>query len=614
MKDFFKVLRTYLPPYKNKIVLNIIFNVFGALFEAFSFLAMIPVLRQLFGLEEKVYKYKEFNVDIHNLGAALEILKNNVNAWITELSNTKGAVFSLIVIGLFLITMVFFKSAFNYLASFYMTIIRNNVVRDIRNRIYRKCLSLPIAFYSNERKGDLIARMSGDVQEVEMSVMNSLDMFFKNPIKILVALTTMFIMSWKMTLFVLLFMPVAGGIIGRIGKSLKKKSTAGQNKLGEILSSIEETITGLRIIKAFNAQEKVKTRFSQQNEEFKNIMNRIMWRRFMAHPVSELLGTIIMVIVLWYGGSLILKDKPELDPAKFLVYLIFFYSIINPAKAFSQAMYTIRKGLASMDRINKILHAQSTITEPKNPKPLTSFKGNIKYNDVSFKYNTEWVLKNINIQVEKGKTIALVGQSGSGKSTLVDLLPRFYDVLEGTITVDDIDIRQVPINDLRSLMGIVNQEAILFNDTIFNNIAFGIENATEADVINAAKVANAHEFIMATDHGYQTNIGDRGGKLSGGQRQRLSIARAVLKNPPILILDEATSALDTESEKLVQDALTRLMKNRTSIVIAHRLSTIVHADKIFVMDNGVVAESGTHNELIEKQGKYKYFFDLQNFG
>jgi subfamily B ATP-binding cassette protein MsbA len=614
MKDFIKVLRIYLPPYKSSIVLNVVFNVLSALFGIFSFISFIPVLRILFELQEPVNELMQVSFSFGGLKEYGEAVQNNIFYYITQISNTKGASVALVYIGLFLVLMVMFKTGFAYLASFSMVNIRNNVVRDIRQRIFRKIISLPLSFFSNERKGDVIARMTGDVGEIEVSIMNSLDMFFKNPIIIIISITTMLFMSVPLTLFVFILFPLAGTLIGRIGKSLKKRSKKGQNKMGEILSSIEETLGGLRIIKAFTAERKVDANFNGLIESFRNIMNKIMWRRTLAHPVSEFLGTIIIVIVMWYGGRLILENENNnLKPDAFLVYLVVFYSIINPAKAFSQAYYTIQKGLASIERIDKILEAENNITEKPDAKPLKSFNSKVEFHGVYFKYVEDDVLKDINIRVNKGESIALVGQSGSGKSTLVDLIPRFYDPYKGKITIDDIPVTDAKLNDLRELMGIVNQEAILFNDTIFNNIAFGVENATEQEVIAAAKVANAHEFIVQTPEGYQTNIGDRGNKLSGGQRQRLSIARAVLKNPPILILDEATSALDTESEKLVQEALTNLMKNRTSIVIAHRLSTITHADKIYVLEDGKIVESGSHDELVALEGKYKRFFDLQNF-
>jgi len=613
MKDFYKILKRYIPPYKFHLSLNIIFNFFGALFGIFSFITMIPVLKILFGLEEKVYGFKEINISVSTFKEVAEALEHNLYSLITRISENQSATMALIYIGLFLIFMVLLKTGLAYMASFFMVYIRNGAVRDIRNQIYRKTISLPLSFFSEERKGDIIARMTGDIQEIEASIMNSLEMLFKNPIIILVSLITMVIMSWKLTIFVIILFPVAGGIIGRIGKSLKKSSMAGQNKMGEILSTIDETLSGLRIVKAFNAEKKMDSRFTNENEDYKGIMNRLMRRRFLAHPVSEFLGTILIVVLMWYGGNLILNDRSKLPPENFLVYLVVFYNIINPSKAFSQAFYSIQKGLASMERVDKILKATSNIVEIKNPREIKNFTQLIEYKNISFKYEKVNVLSDIDLKIEKGKTIALVGQSGSGKSTLVDLLPRFYDVTKGEILIDGNNIRGLKIINLRDLMGIVSQEAILFNDNFYNNIAFGLETVGEAEVIQAAKIANAHEFIIDTEYGYQTNIGDMGGKLSGGQRQRISIARAVLKNPPILILDEATSALDTESERLVQDALIKLMENRTSIVIAHRLSTIIHADEIYVLSDGRIVEHGNHKQLLSVKGEYKKFFELQNF-
>ncbi len=613
MKDFLKILRRYIPPYKVHLILNVVFNFLGAIFGIFSFFTMIPVLRILFGLEEKVYGLREISFSLSSLKEFKEAFEYNIYSLITKISETQSATMALIYIGLFFIFMVFLKVGFTYLASFFIVYIRNGVVRDIRNQIYRKAISLPISFYSEERKGDIISRMTGDIQEIEASIMNSLEMLFKNPIIILVSVVAMIIMSWKLTLFVFLLFPVAGTIIGRIGKSLKKSSMAGQNKMGQILSIIEETLSGLRIVKAFNAEKNMSARFTRENEQYKGIMNKLMRRRFLAHPVSEFLGTIVIVILMWYGGNLILNDISKLPPENFLIYLVVFYNIINPTKAFAQAFYSIQKGLASMERVDRILNTESTITEVDNPVDKKDFKDQIEYRNVSFKYEKKYVLRDINLKVKKGKTIAFVGQSGAGKSTLVDLLPRFYDVTGGEILIDGTGIRNLKISSLRNLMGIVNQEPILFNDSFFNNIAFGMENASEEQVVRAAKIANAHEFIINTEEGYYTNIGDRGSKLSGGQRQRISIARAILKNPPILILDEATSSLDTESERLVQDALIKLMKNRTSVVIAHRLSTIVHADEIYVISNGRIVEHGKHEELITSRGEYKKFFELQNF-
>ncbi|MBN2764621.1 MAG: ABC transporter ATP-binding protein, partial [Bacteroidales bacterium] len=576
--------------------------------------SMIPLLKILFGLEEKVYGYISFRSAAGSSETLGNAIKHNLYCLITQVSETQGPARALIYIGLFLIIMVLLKVGFTYMATFNIALLRNAVVRDIRMKIYNKTLSLPIGFFSEERKGDIIARITGDVTEVEASVINSLEMLIKNPIIILVFVTTMVIMSWQLTLFVCVLFPIAGAIIGRIGKTLKKHSMAGQNKMGELLSTVEETLSGLKIVKGFAAEKKTSNRFHKQAEDYRRIMNRIFIRRYLASPLSELLGTIVVIIVMWYGGYLILTNTTGgLSPEKFLVYIAVFYGIINPSKAFSTEYYSIQKGLASMERINRILDAENTIKEKKDAIPIKTFNEAIEYRNVSFRYRKDLVLKNITFTLKKGRMIALVGHSGSGKSTLADLLPRFYDTVSGKILIDGTDIRDYKIADLRNLMGIVTQDPILFNDTFFNNIAFGVESATIEQVTEAAKVANAHEFIASTENGYDTNIGDRGGKMSGGQRQRISIARAVLKNPPILILDEATSALDTESEKLVQDALTRLMKNRTSIVIAHRFSTIVDADEIFVLKNGEIIENGNHERLMRLNGEYKKYFDMQYF-
>lgn len=613
MKAFFRTVGRYLLPYKRNLIFNILCNFFSALFGVFSLISMIPLLRILFGLEQKVYGYIKISEAAGSFESLSNAIKHNIYCYITQITETKGPAAALIYIGVFLILMVFFKVSFTYLASYFIAFMRNAVVRDIRLKIYNKTLSLPVGFFSEEKKGDIMARISGDVSEVETSIMSSLEMLFKNPIIILVSLVTMILMSWKLTVFVLILFPIAGSVIGRIGKSLKKRSLAGQNKMGELLSTIEETLSGIKIIKAFVAENKILERFRRQIEDYRKIMNRIMTRRYLASPLSELLGTIVIIIVMWYGGNLILNNTSELSPEKFLVYLAVFYSIINPAKAFSTEYYSIQKGLASMERINRILYAENNIKEKENALPISTFNDSIEYRNVSFRYKSDFVLRDISFTVKKGSVVAIVGHSGSGKSTLVDLLPRLYDVVKGQILIDGTDIRDYKISDLRSMMGIVTQDPILFNDTFYNNIAFGVESATPEQITHAAKVAHAHEFIINTELGYDTNIGDRGGKLSGGQRQRISIARAVLKNPPILILDEATSSLDTESEKLVQDALTKLMKNRTSIVIAHRISTIINADKIIVLKNGEIIESGNHDELMEKNGEYRKYFEMQYF-
>ena len=608
MKDIIKLLRRVLPPYKGKVALNFLFNLLAAIFGAFSFILLEPVLGILFGTDEKVRELLPFEL-------STEAITNNLSYFITWVMDQYGESAALIYIGVFVILMVLLKTGFTYLASYAMIGIRNGVVRDIRSRIYRKMVSLPLGFFSDERKGDIMARMTGDVQEIENSVMNSLDMLFKNPILIMISLVYMVYTSWSLTIFVFIMLPIAGLLIGRIGKSLKKQSRRGQNKQGELLSIIDEDISGLRIIKAFTAEEKAIERFERENENYRLIMNRLMSRYFLAHPVSEFLGTALIVVVLWYGGNLILTGggSGTLNPQQFIVYLVFFYNIINPAKAFSTALYSVEKGLASMERIDRILSQENKIKDKTDARSKHGFESRIEYRNVSFRYATERVLDQVSLTIHKGQTVAFVGKSGSGKTTLVDLLPRFWDVTDGSICLDGEDIRDLKIRDLRGLMGNVNQEPILFNETFFNNIAFGSEHATEEEVINAAKIANAHDFIIATEKGYQTNIGDRGDKLSGGQKQRISIARAILKNPPILILDEATSALDTESEKLVQNALENLMRNRTSLVIAHRLSTIKNADVIYVLDEGQITEKGTHDELIAMHGLYFKLHKMQVF-
>ncbi len=615
MRDFLHILRRFVPPYKRYLAGNVVFNILSAILNLFSFALIIPILQILFKIDQDVYTYTPVVWDLgdwENLKAIPAILKDNFFWFVSDLIEKQGGSFTLVVLGIFLVVMTFFKVATMYLAFFMMIPIRTGVVRDIRNQINRKITQLPLGFFSEERKGDILARISGDVNEIEASLMSSLDMLFKNPILIGIYLVGMILISWQLTLFVFILLPFAGYVMGQVGKKLKRKSLEGQQQWGALMSQIEETLSGLRIVKAFNAENKIQRRFEQANEQFRQTITRVYRRQQMAHPMSEFLGTATIAIVLWYGGSLILSNNSSIDAATFIYYLVIFYSLINPAKDLSKAAYAIQKGLASMTRIDKILMAQSDINDPKQPKPV-GFNEAIHYNQVWFRYQNDWVLKNIDLTIPKGKTIALVGQSGSGKSTLVDLLPRFYDVSEGSITIDKTDIRDVRLMDLRGLMGNVNQEAILFNDTFFNNIAFGVEDATREQVEEAARIANAHEFIMASEHGYDTNIGDRGGKLSGGQRQRISIARAILKNPPILILDEATSALDTESEHLVQEALENLMRNRTTIVIAHRLSTIKNADEICVMHEGEIVERGCHEELLKLNGYYKRLCDMQSF-
>ena len=597
-----------MPPYKKQLALNIVFNILAALLTLFSFALIIPILEMLFGLNTAHYNYTPWG------SASIDkVVVNNFYYYVQSIIASSGRSVALACIAAALVVMTGLKTGAAYMAAYFMISLRTGVVRDLRAMIYNKMVSLPIGFFSSERKGDVMARMSGDVTEVENSVMMSLDMMFKNPIMIVVCLAMMLFVSWQLTLFVFILLPVAGLIMGRVGKYLKRVSLEQQNQLGTIMSNIEETISGLRIIKAFNAEEKVKNRFAGENEKYRNLSRRMSRRYELAHPMSEFLGTATIAIVLWFGGTLILNGTDAITAPKFIYYMVIFYSIINPAKDFSKASYNIQRGLASMQRIDKIMNAENPITDPAQPVNLTAFKQGISYRDVRFRYEDAWVIDGVSIDIPCGKTVALVGQSGSGKTTIADLLPRFYDVNEGCITIDGVDLRNYRVAQLRALMGNVNQEAILFNDSFYNNIAFGVENATREEVEQAARIANAYDFIMATEQGFDTNIGDRGCKLSGGQRQRISIARAILKNPPILILDEATSALDTESEHLVQEALDNLMHGRTTLVIAHRLSTIKNADLIVVMHEGKVVEQGRHDELIALNGTYKHLVDMQSF-
>ena len=610
MKEFLQLMRRFVSPYKRYIGWAIVLNVLSAIFNVFSFTLLIPILNILFktGENTKVYEYMECGSE-----GIKEVAVNNFYYYVTQMIETHGPQMTLLFMGLFLAFMTMLKTSCYFGSSAIMIPLRTGVVRDIRVMVYSKVMHLPLGFFSEERKGDIIARMSGDVGEIENSITSSLDMLLKNPILILLYFSTLIVTSWQLTLFTVLVLPGMGWLMGKVGKKLKRKSLEAQGKWSDTMSQLEETLGGLRIIKAFIAEDKMVDRFKQCSDELRDATNKVAIRQSLAHPMSEFLGTLLIVLVLWFGGLLILGDGTSMEASTFIFYMVILYSIINPLKDFAKAGYNIPKGLASMERVDKILKAENPIKEPVNPLPLHGMNDRIEFKDLSFSYDGKReVLKHVNLMVPKGQTIALVGQSGSGKSTLVDLLPRYHDVQLGEITIDGVNIKNFRIHDLRALIGNVNQEAILFNDTFFNNIAFGVENATMEQVVEAAKIANAHDFIMETELGYQTNIGDRGGKLSGGQRQRISIARAILKNPPILILDEATSALDTESERLVQEALERLMKTRTTIAIAHRLSTIKNADEICVLYEGEIVERGKHEELLEKNGYYKRLNDMQS--